>query len=72
MPLRYVCVDGACEPGTVPKDPAVPDVTGVWYTKHVFAIRDSLPPGFREAFAAIRALDSSSPDGWDCRRGCSR
>jgi len=56
-PSGYVCVDGACEPGTVPKDPAVPDVTGVWYTKHVFAIRDSLPPGFREAFAAIRALD---------------
>lgn len=56
-PSGYECVDGACEPGTIPKDPAVPDVTGVWYTKHVFAIRDSLPPGLREAFVAIRALD---------------
>ncbi len=56
-PTGYRCVDGACEPGTVPKDPALPDVTGVWYTKHVFAIRDSLPTGLREAFAGIRALD---------------
>ncbi|TMB05563.1 MAG: hypothetical protein E6J64_10585 [Deltaproteobacteria bacterium] len=56
-PAGYQCVDGACEPGTVPKDPALPDVTGTWYTKHVFAIRDSLPPALREAFAGIRALD---------------
>src|SRR3989442_880435 len=56
-PTGYACVDCACEPGTVPKDPALPDVTGTWYTKHVFAIRDSLPPALREAFAGIRALD---------------
>ncbi|MFL5310461.1 MAG: hypothetical protein ACJ79H_08435 [Myxococcales bacterium] len=56
-PPGYECIDGACEPGPVPGQPAVPDVTGVWYTKHVFAIRDSLPPALREAFAGIRALD---------------
>jgi hypothetical protein len=55
-PTGWVCADGVCEPG-VPKDPALPDVTGVWYTKHVFAIRDSLPRGLQETFKGIRALD---------------
>jgi len=55
-PTGWVCADGVCEPG-VPKDPALPDVTGVWYTRHVFAIRDSLPGGLQEAFGGIRALD---------------
>ena len=55
-PTGWVCADGVCEPG-VPSDPALPDVTGVWYTKHVFAIRDSLPRGLQETFKGIRALD---------------
>ena len=49
--------DADCDPGPIPPDPAVPDVTGVWYTRHTFAIRDSLPPGIGEAFAGIRAFD---------------
>jgi len=55
-PTGSVCADGVCEP-SVPRDPALPDVTGVWHTKHVFAIRDSLPGGLQETFKGIRALD---------------
>ena len=46
-----------CDPGPIPQDPVLPDVTGVWYTKHAFSIRESLPLGVRDAFAVMRALD---------------
>lgn len=55
-PGGYVCADGVCEPRG-PRDPALPDVTGVWHTKHAFDLRASLPAALRDVFGAIRALD---------------
>ena len=58
--------DPACDPGThcdadglrcVPDPGALPDVTGVWYTKHVFGIRESIPLVVRDIFTGIRVLD---------------
>ncbi|HKC59136.1 MAG TPA: hypothetical protein VKB92_03545 [Myxococcales bacterium] len=55
-PAGYFCADGLCEPG-VPGDPVLPDVTGVWHTKHAFDLRASLPGGLQLVFGGIRALD---------------
>ncbi|HWE23710.1 MAG TPA: hypothetical protein VG496_07190, partial [Myxococcales bacterium] len=55
--------DPPCGPGThcdgdgprcVPDPDAMPDVTGVWYTKHVFGIRQSIPLVIRDVFTGIR------------------
>jgi hypothetical protein len=35
----------------------LPDVTGVWYTKHVFGIRESIPLVVRDVFTSIRFID---------------
>ena len=57
-PVAWQCVDGICEPPpTPPPAPAAPDVTGVWYTRHVFSIRHALPGTLQFAFGAIRAFD---------------
>ena len=41
----------------VPDPAALPDVTGVWYTKHVFSIRQSIPLVVRDVFTGIRFID---------------
>ena len=65
-PLCAPPCDPGCETGThcdadgvhcVPDPAALPDVTGVWYTKHVFSIRQSIPLVVRDVFTGIRFID---------------
>ncbi len=48
------CGAGACVP-----DEAVPDLSGVWLTRHDFNLREALPAGVREIFAAVRLIDQT-------------
>jgi hypothetical protein len=63
-PSNVPCVNGICQPGT-----DVPDVTGLWFTKHWFDLHEALP-GFLQTIAdPIRRIDqvllgSSSLPSW--------
>src|SRR5205085_6199201 len=48
------CGDGSCVP-----DEAVPDVSGVWLTRHDFRIHDVLPFSAQEIFRALRLMDQT-------------
>jgi hypothetical protein len=63
-PSGTPCVNGICQPGT-----DVPDVTGLWFTKHWFNLRDALPSILRSLADPIRRIDqvllgSSSLPSW--------
>src|SRR2546426_490656 len=49
-----VCGEGACVP-----DETVPDVSGLWLTRHDYRIRDALPFTVQETFKALRLLDQT-------------
>jgi hypothetical protein len=54
------CQPGAtCGSGTCIADSTSPDVTGVWLTKHDYAIREALPQTVQDIFKAIRLLDQA-------------
>jgi len=48
------CGEGACVP-----DESVPDVSGIWLTRHDYRIRDALPPTVQETFKALRLMDQT-------------
>jgi hypothetical protein len=48
------CGEGACVP-----DETVPDVSGIWLTRHDYRIRDALPFTVQETFKALRLLDQT-------------
>jgi hypothetical protein len=48
------CGAGACVP-----DETVPDLTGMWLTKHDFNLRESVPIGVRDIFKAVRLMDQT-------------
>jgi hypothetical protein len=58
------CAYGICEPPIcgeticVP-DEAIPDVTGVWLTRHDFRLHDVLPFSAQEIFKALRLMDQT-------------
>ena len=49
-----VCGEGVCVP-----DEAVPNVTGLWLTRHDFRIHDVLPFSAQEIFKALRLMDQT-------------
>ena len=54
------CVAGTtCGTGTCVGDTSVPDVTGVWLTKHTYSIKDALPTVLQDIFYAIRVIDQA-------------
>src|SRR5262249_34573129 len=54
------CVAGAtCGTGSCVADNTVPDVTGVWLTRHSYSIRDALPTVLQDVFLAIRLIDQA-------------
>lgn len=54
------CVPGAtCGSGSCVADNNVPDVTGVWLTKHTYSIKDALPSVLQDVFVAIRVIDQA-------------
>jgi hypothetical protein len=48
------CGEASCVP-----DEAVPDVSGVWLTRHDFRIHDALPFAVQEIFKALRLMDQT-------------
>jgi hypothetical protein len=56
--------DRCCDPAAricrpcIP-DENVPDLSGVWLTKHDFNLRESLPIGLRDLFRGIRLMDQT-------------
>ncbi|MBS2023654.1 MAG: hypothetical protein JST92_14720 [Deltaproteobacteria bacterium] len=56
-----VCTAGTtCNPNTHtcdPNPPPLPDVTGVWYTKHTFSIVQALPNFLQQMAKIIRQID---------------
>ncbi|MCA1828211.1 MAG: hypothetical protein LC689_14885 [Myxococcales bacterium] len=48
-----------CGQGTCVTDNTVPDVTGVWLTRHTYSIRDALPTVLQDVFYAIRLIDQA-------------
>ena len=48
------CGSGACVP-----DDQVPDLSGLWLTRHHFDLRETLPIGVRDVFRAVRLLDQT-------------
>src|SRR5205814_843224 len=48
------CGEGACVP-----DETVPDVSGIWLTRHDYRIRDALPFTVQEVFKALRLMDQT-------------
>ena len=54
------CAAGAtCGTGTCQSDTTVPDITGVWLTKHSYSIKDALPTALQDIFYAIRVIDQA-------------
>jgi hypothetical protein len=49
-----VCGEGICVP-----DEGVPDVSGLWLTRHDFRIHDVLPFSAQEVFKALRLMDQT-------------
>ena len=49
-----VCGQGQCV-----AENTVPDVTGVWLTKHTYSIKDALPTVLQDIFYAIRVIDQA-------------
>src|SRR5256885_1605103 len=48
------CGEGSCVP-----DETVPDVSGIWLTRHDYRIRDALPFTVQETFKALRLMDQT-------------
>jgi hypothetical protein len=65
-PCAMTCASGThCEPGPacgagscVP-DETMPDLTGLWLTRHDFDLRQTLPMGVRDVFKGIRLMDQT-------------
>ncbi|HYS08677.1 MAG TPA: hypothetical protein VEP66_08025 [Myxococcales bacterium] len=49
-----ICGAGSCVP-----DEVVPDLSGLWLTRHDFNLRETVPPGVREIIVAVRLIDQT-------------
>lgn len=52
-PTGFLCQNGICNPN----DPNVVDVTGLWFTRHIFDIRSGLPSWVQTLSTGVRVID---------------
>ena len=62
-PICPVCTAGThCDPTghtCVPDLNPTPDVSGVWYVKHIYALDGALPAAVQDIFVALRVIDQA-------------